>query len=766
MRKTNLNSLLKSNSGLIGYLPAIVVVIIYCILQLRQINIDFWNDEIYTFKHFTFVPFYTILTDYHAPNNHVFLNLTNKIYLKVIGVKDFFSVFDYPYKLRLLALFYSIVSFFYVYKIGEKFFNKTIALLSIIILSTTIPYYTHALQIRGYGLSTMFLAAIIYYCFKYWSVKAKKLLLLIGLLTTLLMYTIPSNLYCIIGTLLFLFFHTLIAWLFKPKGVKYSLSLLYNHPSFHLSIAIIGGILLSLLLYAPVFKDVFMNEHIERRLPPFEFSQLKYYVTNVFVGFMSNRSILLFLFISGLILNSRIYRPWANYISLMLFTLLTPFLLVFILGTAAPFRIFAPLAPLFCLLISIGVYSFWRLIPGLEKFDLVFIMAVQCYSLVIFGYEIQKIDKKLMSDIIDGERHQDFYYQYYSSHFYPLREMQFFKTNYYKNSTPVLQVEYEPHDVPNYLDKLGINRYKNADLDSLLDLTDSLYIITNHPNKLRNSNHEIKLLNHQLNYHNIVLCKRNKISYNHINTELKRIKNKYKDSIRYVFNLPFSSLIGNFCDSNDCYFIHKAKKFGEIISFIDTKPYVCYFQTNTQIESDLLNILKDDHKQVIAQEKNQNYSHILLRKIKKEPTTISPFYFNDFEKSDLYQAGHLYDSIYSYKGRNSEKLDKDHGFSSGINVPNNALAHTKAFSYNVSFYSKFKEGDGGLIVLDVNRNGKTVSWKAVTMNDYYSERNEWRKIITILTPDIELQPEDIVKVYVWNNNGKDIWIDNLKIEVE
>ena len=34
-------------------------------------NNDFWQDEIYTITHFIYVPFKTVVTDYHTTNNHI-----------------------------------------------------------------------------------------------------------------------------------------------------------------------------------------------------------------------------------------------------------------------------------------------------------------------------------------------------------------------------------------------------------------------------------------------------------------------------------------------------------------------------------------------------------------------------------------------------------------------------------------------------------------------------------------------------------------------
>ena len=52
----------------------LIIFIGFYWIQKDHINLDFWNDEIYTLKHFVFAPITTTLSDYHVPNNHIFFN--------------------------------------------------------------------------------------------------------------------------------------------------------------------------------------------------------------------------------------------------------------------------------------------------------------------------------------------------------------------------------------------------------------------------------------------------------------------------------------------------------------------------------------------------------------------------------------------------------------------------------------------------------------------------------------------------------------------
>ncbi|HFB99307.1 MAG TPA: hypothetical protein ENJ53_00745, partial [Phaeodactylibacter sp.] len=89
--------------------------IVFCWFQKEHFFLDFWNDEIYTLKHFVFVPLSTTLSDYHVPNNHIFFNFLNNIYLKVCGVDNLYDLMDNPPLIRILPFLYSVGTLFYAY---------------------------------------------------------------------------------------------------------------------------------------------------------------------------------------------------------------------------------------------------------------------------------------------------------------------------------------------------------------------------------------------------------------------------------------------------------------------------------------------------------------------------------------------------------------------------------------------------------------------------------------------------------------------------
>lgn len=488
------------------YFPLIILLIIYSYFQLKIINIDFWNDEIYTLKCFVFTSLNHTLTDYHAPNNHILFNLINNIYLKIIGVKDLYSLMDSPYKLRLLSFSYSLLTLIIIYIIGKQNFDKKIAILSVLFMITTIPFYNSATQIRGYGLSTLLGVLIIFSCFNYLRNKKKYFLVIVGILTALLFYTIPTNILFVIGLLCFYPIIALIDILYINKNL--SLRSIFTNVYFNLFIAILSGFIISLILYLPVITIVVSNEYIKSSTH-FSFSGITNLIPGTLKGFLSNRLLIAVLFVLGFIINIKYYKKWSGKILLFLTIILISSAIVFIIVEHIPSRIFVVFTPLFCILLSIGVYSFIQKIPKLLSLSYLIITFLFAYCITVFIFELKKIDNIILSDIKTSHRSQDTYVNYYIPYYKPQKVLREFKRKYYSDFSIVVLHRCEPHDLPDYLKKFEIKYYPFKCLDSLLNRNDSVYVLSNHPNELINNyNYNSILLSDDYSYLNIVKCEK------------------------------------------------------------------------------------------------------------------------------------------------------------------------------------------------------------------------------------------------------------------
>ena len=314
-------------------------------LYWSHFDLDYFNDEIYTLKHFVFCDLKKTVLDYHVPNNHIFYNLINNFYSRLTGIDTFHAALQQPLRLRILTLLYTLGTLYFTIKIAWSRANPMAGILSGIALITTIPYFNFAFQLRGYGLSAFFLVAILYIQGRPTRQLTIRRGMSLTLLTALLFYTVPSNLYPIGGVLLFLGFGVLAQ---MSKGLRSIFS--REGPLADIG-WLAGGLALGLLFYAPIFKDVFMNGYVQP-VHPFQLERLaSYYLPKLGDGFLSNRWLFLVLMALGL----RAYKKHSQLALLMLCVLFTPPLLVMIRGDEAPLRIFTVLIPIFSILIGIGL---------------------------------------------------------------------------------------------------------------------------------------------------------------------------------------------------------------------------------------------------------------------------------------------------------------------------------------------------------------------------------------------------------------------------
>ncbi len=482
-----------------------IILILYSIIQLQLLNKDFWNDEIYTLKHFVFPSLTTVLTDYHVPNNHVFFNILNWIYLKCRGLSDLYQLMDSPYQLRLLSFSYALATLIITYFLIRRFFNKTVALLSVALMTTTIPFYNTATQIRGYGLSTLLVVVVLFFCWEYMEIRRKRYLVSVCISTALLLYTIPSNTLFVMGLLAFYGGLALVSTVRTEE--RLSLKRICQKPSFMLSLGIIGGIVLAVVLYLPVIGDVLFNPYIVNDKPfgLFALTSLPYHVL---LAFLSGRWLLVLLFLIGMY-NFANYSEWFEKLLLLFTLVLTSFIICFIRGGQIPMRIFVIFVPVACIFLSVGVYSFIRSVPKWRSASLLFAGLIYVYAIGVFSLQLKKIDARILSDIKSTNRSHNIYYNYYIPRYEPQKVLKTFKATHYADSIPVILHRCEPHDLPVYLDKFEIDYYHFEVLDSVMVSNQNAFILSNHPVELMEStSYRTSIVSQEYSYLNVVMCQK------------------------------------------------------------------------------------------------------------------------------------------------------------------------------------------------------------------------------------------------------------------
>ncbi len=425
--------------SIITNLPEVFIFIVFAIIQASRINVDFWNDEIYTIQHFILTSPINTVSDYHVPNNHILFNLINNFYLKIVGISSLHELFDNAWKLRIIPLIYSFITAYYIYKIGCKHINRTVGLLTLVLFITSLTFYNFSLQIRGYGLSIMLGVIIVHFILNYLKYLNKKDIIIIGFLSFLLFYSIPSNLYFLASIIIALGLYNII---YKRKTGD-----LFHNKYSHLIYAIIVGILFTVLLYIPIISDVFSNEHV-RPGNYLILSRLKIKLFNIGDGLVYNRWVIISLFI---IVSYIGFKSLINKnITILLSTsvIIIPFLLNWISGQNAPARIFTLCLPFTSLIMASVISIGWKkVIPHNRKKDWIIVSSIFLISVASLIYQLGRIEKTIISDIQKGDRSQDTYYQYYSARYWPMKNISFLNSMYINNKKPIVIVGCEPHGV-------------------------------------------------------------------------------------------------------------------------------------------------------------------------------------------------------------------------------------------------------------------------------------------------------------------------------
>ncbi|MEI6815798.1 MAG: glycosyltransferase family 39 protein [Bacteroidota bacterium] len=479
---------------------------IYIFLQIRNINIDFWNDEVYTLQHFVFVPFQKIITDYHVPNNHVLFSIITKIYLKILGITSLNSLMDRPYLLRLLPLSFSIVTIICLYKTAKKIFNADVALLSVLMMTTCIPYFNFCLQIRGYMLSILLFVLLANHILNFIKSSKSFHLAYIVFISTLFIYTIPSNLYFVLTVLMILGAY----WIGQSKVDQSANSTINKRNCIYLMMAIIAGTVVAIGLYIPMIRQVFFNEFVVGgTIHP----RLKWkLISSVFIYFISGRYLFLLMMLVPIMMFKHFIKDQFIALTVLMLTAMCtlPFLISFLIGDDPPDRVFVILIPVFSVLMAVLVHRTLILLLQTETLNAKVMLVLFFYCLITFMNEQNKISNYLMDDLKNGRKSQDIHYSFYLHHYHPRDVIKEYIADGNRDKLLVIK-DCEMHDFPVYLDKFNVHYFMPDKLDSILNASpNELFVVTRYPDLLmgfinkRQAGYTMDFDARKLSYNNMV----------------------------------------------------------------------------------------------------------------------------------------------------------------------------------------------------------------------------------------------------------------------
>lgn len=722
-----------------AYSWEICIGLIFIIIQLLHVNSGLWNDEIYTLKYFTLQPLLITLTDYHVPNNHILFNVINNGYLKLFRIDSLLTLMKSPWILRIVPFIYALGTLVGTYFITLNVSNKRGGVIALILLVTTIPYYNFVLQIRGYGLSTLLLVLLVFTSIKYLKNQQQKRLIGIGICVILLMYTTPSNLYFIGNTLLLL----ALFFILSLNKNRLNESVLYSTDIKRISalfFSVLGATLLGLVLYMPIFSEVFQNEYVVKG-KSFQTWMLSFYFEQVMGGMLSNRWLMvLFSMGGGLFYWRKTKRVEFLMLLLILFCIL-PLLFPYVTGSVAPSRVFVVLSPFYCILCALGLVSFYEY--GATKFkcnEQVYIFLILIYALVTFSMELHKIDQRIQVDLKEGKRSQDLYYQYYSAHYDPLQMVQLIKEAHTKSALPVFVVGCEPHGITHFLEEFHTPytrfEYSEIIIDSLIGNVDRSLMVSNHTLPFLNKFLlQSDLVNKEVNYHNLMKLKRRSILHS-MDSLFAAMDIKNNDSIGVVVDTEYPQIVQPYLRREQSFVSTEVEssKWGKLVDFSESFNDVFYIRT---VESETL-------QSKVILDSRMHFNKVLFS--------------NDFGRVDHYTQREFYPTP---NDTNLQFLTKNTEFSKGINKV--ITTKKRGWTGIVSFDVQTETRCDAIAVISVIRNTKQIHWQGKPFIDFLTSQVDWNYVVIPFVLNIPLEPGDIVKVYVWNSQMQAFKIQHFNV---
>jgi len=238
-----------SNAKKISLFLLATIFILATALRFFHLDRDLGgNDENAMLLYFGYSPLKIIATNYWDVNNHIFHTLLVRFMGVWFGEENSIAI-------RLPTLFFGLASLWMVYRIALDLFNSNLIAQMALLIAAINPVHIHYSQTaRGYSLVIFFSAAVILLSLRVLRSEISKTR---GILITacgfLSVYTVPTNLYFLVGLATWIF-----AVLFLPDSQK---KFFKNNEErrqkglFFLKIAL-GIAVLCLAAYAPVFNQM------------------------------------------------------------------------------------------------------------------------------------------------------------------------------------------------------------------------------------------------------------------------------------------------------------------------------------------------------------------------------------------------------------------------------------------------------------------------------------------------------------------------------
>ena len=439
---------------------ALATVGYYLYLMVPGLHHNLWNDEVYTLRYFTLVPLHTVLTDYHVPNNHVLYSIFNHLYLKAVGIGTLRMAMEQVAMVRLPLLVLSVGTLLLLYRTGKLAGGQVAGLLAMALLATNIPYQNFAIEVRGYSFSLFLDLLLVYASLQYLLQRRWQHLVLMVFTTWAAVYTVPINLYCVMGILAMWG----MEWL---RGTIKQRA--WDMDNTKPIIAVMLGVLLALACYLPMFKDVFNNSYVNSpgvKAPVYQhlWRMIGTYCNQLIEGKVVMHVLFLLSTIAWFAMRqANQTQPTDAVWKLVVWQYAAPLIMVTLRGESPPDRVFVYLSPMAALLAGV---TFGQVIQMAKDWRLQLTAVVVLVGCVVLSCTLERKSNAaiMASNLQAAHREQGLQLNYYLQQFEPLAITHYLEKE--TGATIVIQSS-EPRDIPEYLEAFNIPFHSETNYDKV-----------------------------------------------------------------------------------------------------------------------------------------------------------------------------------------------------------------------------------------------------------------------------------------------------------
>lgn len=148
---------------------------------------------------------------------------------------------------------------------------------------------------------------------------------------------------------------------------------------------------------------------------------------------------------------------------------------------------------------------------------------------------------------------------------------------------------------------------------------------------------------------------------------------------------------------------------------------------------------------------------------KKENSTGAASFSNDLESAGWMNQQTLTKET-AHSGKFSSRIDSVFQYSFGFADLFKNISETLPEKVDIDFWMLYPQtGIKTNLVVSIDSLGKNIFWSGLELKDSIKTPNQWQEIKATVNLPANIMATDKIAVYIWNNDKKSAYIDDLKV---